>query len=398
MTAHPEGCAATVQQQIQYIKDQAPIVKGPRRVLVIGASTGYGLAARIAAAFGSNAATLGVFFERPSMRGKPASPGWYQTVAFEKAAQAAGLYHKSINGDAFSKEVKQMAVEAIKRDLGQVDLVVYSLAAPQRKDPYTDPPGHLYKSCLKTIGTPLTIDTIDTTKRVLHSTTIDAATEEEVEATCKVMGGEDWERWVEALEEADVLSEGAHTVAFSYIGPQRTRAVYRDGTIGRAKDHLEATAKKLDRRFKQHGGRALVSINKAVVTQASSAIPFIPMYISALFRVMKDKGLHEDCIQQLYRLYAENLYSGAPLQLDDQGRIRLDDLEMRGEVQEAVDALLEKVTSENFDTLIHFEGYETAFLNLFGFNVPGTDYNADVEVDHKLEGLIPQTNGQPAEV
>lgn len=390
MTAHPEGCASNVHQQISYIKSQRSIAQGPRNVLVIGASTGYGLAARIATAFGAKAATLGVFFERPSMRGKPASPGWYNTVAFEKAAQASGLYATHINDDAFSKEAKQKAIETIQKDLGQVDLIIYSLAAPQRKDPYSAPPGRTYKSCLKTIGTPLTIDTLNTTTREIHPITVDAATEDEIESTCKVMGGEDWERWIEALEEAKVLGEGANTVAFSYIGPKRTHAVYREGTIGRAKDHLEATAKRLDQRFKQRGGRALVSINKAVVTQASSAIPFIPLYISALFKVMKAKKIHEDCVQQLYRLYAHRLYNpGAPLQLDDQNRIRLDDFEMRADVQEEVDRLLETVDSENFETLIDFAGYQEEFLKLFGFGLPGVDYTANVAVERKLNCLVP---------
>ena len=347
-------------------------------MLVIGASTGYGLASRIVPAFAGNAATIGVFFERPSESGKPASPGWYNSAAFEKAAHAAGLYAKSINGDAFSDEIKQQTIDLIKADLGQVDMVVYSLASPRRTHPNT---GVTPKSTLKPLGAPFTAKTVDTDKGVVSDITIEPANEQEIADTVAVMGGEDWEMWIDALAAANVLAPGSTTVAYSYIGPDVTWAIYRNGTIGRAKEDLEATAKQLAAHLAPKDGRAFVSINKALVTQASSAIPVVPLYISLLYKVMKAQGLHEGCIEQIHRLFATQLYSGAAPALDDEGRIRIDDWEMRPEVQGAVAALWPTVTTENLEAISDIAGYRAEFLKLFGFGLPGVDYEADVEPD-----------------
>ena len=376
LSAHPEGCAANVQEQIDYVMAQRPISGGPKKALIIGASTGYGLASRIASAFGCRAATLGVFYERPASETRTASAGWYNSVAFEDAADKAGLYAKSINGDAFSEAIKDETVRTIKEELGQVDLVIYSLASPRRTDPTT---GETYSSCLKPTEEAFTGKTVNIDKKEIHSITIDPATEEEVLGTEKVMGGEDWELWIDALQKADVLAPAAITVAYSYIGPRVTWPIYRNGTIGAAKAHLEATAKKLDQKLKALGGRAYVSINKAVVTQASSAIPIVPLYISILFKVMKERKIHEGCMEQIYRLYA-GLYDKSQLEFDEEGRIRIDDLEMQPDVQESVDQLFEEVTTENLADLSDFSGYQEDFLKLFGFGMPNIDYEKDVEV------------------
>jgi enoyl-[acyl-carrier protein] reductase/trans-2-enoyl-CoA reductase (NAD+) len=348
----------------------------PRRALVIGASTGYGLASRITAAFGGEAATIGVFFEKPAEEGRTGSAGWYNSAALENAARAAGLYAKSINGDAFSDALKQQVITLIKSDLGQVDAVIYSLASPRRTHPKT---GETFKSVLKPLGAPYTAKTVDTDKGIVSDITIEPATEQEIRDTTAVMGGEDWEMWIDALAAAGVLAEGASTVAYSYIGPKVTWAIYRNGTIGRAKEDLEAAAGRIARKLEPAGGRAYVSINKALVTQASSAIPVVPLYISLLYRIMKEKGLHEGCIEQIQRLFAGRLYNGASPQLDDQGRIRIDDLEMLPEVQEAVEKIWPTVTTENLGAVTDIAGYRQEFLRLFGFGVEGVDYEAETE-------------------
>ena len=376
ITSHPEGCAAKVRQEID-VALAAKKEGGPKKVLVLGSSTGYGLSSRIATAFSHDAATLGVFFERPSMKGKPASAGWYNSVAFEQAAHKAGLYAKSINGDAFSNEIKAQAIETIKADLGQVDLVVYSLASPRRTDPKT---GETYKSVLKPIGESFTNRTLDTDKDLVTEVTIDPAEGDDVTHTVNVMGGQDWELWMDALDDAGVLAPGAKSVAYSYIGPEITWPVYTNGTIGQAKKDVERAAAAIT---EQHDCAAYVAVNKAVVTQASSAIPVVPLYISILIKVMKAKGTHEDCIEQMVRLFNERLY-GDDLRLDSSGRIRVDDWEMAPDVQKAVAAIWPGITSETLYAQSDYAAYQKNFLNLFGFELPGVDYEADVEVELDL--------------
>jgi len=369
-TAHPEGCAAHVQEQIAYVRGQGAIAGMAKRVLVIGASTGYGLSSRIVAAFAGGAATLGVFFEKAGEEGRSGSAGWYNSVAFEKAARAEGLYAKSINGDAFSDAIKEQVVAAIKADLGQVDAVIYSLASPRRTHPRT---GVTHNSTLKPVGAPFTAKTVNTDKGTVTDITIEPASEQEIADTTAVMGGEDWELWIDALESAGVLADGALTVAYSYIGPDLTWAIYRNGTIGRAKEDLEATAGRLQKRLGAKGGRAFVSVNKALVTQASSAIPVVPLYISMLYKVMKAHGLHEGCIEQIYRLCAA---AGA---VDDAHRVRMDDWEMRPEIQAEVAAVWPRATTENLEALTDIAGYRTELLKLFGFGLPGVDYDAETD-------------------
>lgn len=373
LTAHPEGAAQNVKQQIGYVKSKGAI-NGAKKVLVIGASTGFGLSSRITSAFGSNASTIGVFFEKPPMEGKTASPGWYNSAAFEKEAQAAGLYAKSINGDAFSNEVKKEVIDLIKADLGQVDLVIYSLASPVRVHPET---GVTYRSALKPIGQTFSNKTVDFHTGKVSEVSIAPANEEDIENTVTVMGGEDWAMWMNALKAAGVLAEGALTVAYSYIGPSLTEAVYRKGTIGRAKDHLEATAFEITDSLKDINGKAYVSVNKALVTQASSAIPVIPLYISLLYKTMKEMGIHEGTIEQIQRLYAQRLYKGGEVPLDDKGRIRIDDWEMRDDVQAKVAELWKEAETENLAQIGDLEGYRKDFYNLFGFDYPNVDYKAD---------------------
>lgn len=384
-TAHPQGCAANIGEQIDYVKSKGSITGGPKKVLVIGASTGYGLASRIVSAFGCGAATIGVFFERPAEAKRTATAGWYNSVAFQKAARSAGLYAKSINGDAFSDEIRQQTIELIKKDLKQVDCVIYSLASPRRTHPKT---GQIYKSVLRPKEATYTNKSIDFEKNEVTEVTLPAATDEEIENTIMVMGGEDWQMWMDALDGAGVLAKGAITVAYSYIGPDVTTPVYRNGTIGAAKDHLEATARLLDTVMKKNNGRAFVSVNKALVTQSSSAIPFIPLYFVLLMRVMKKKNLHEDCIHQIYRLFGSMLYNGRPLMqvpVDAQGRVRVDDLEMRQDVQDEVAKLWQNVSTENVNEIADVQGYERDFLKLFGFGFANVDYNSDVEVDLSME-------------
>ncbi len=377
VTAHPTGCAAHIQQQIGYVKAKGPIKHGPKKVLVIGASTGFGLSSRITAAFGSGAATLGIFFERPSEEGRSATPGWYNTIAFTAAARAAGLYAHNLNGDAFSDDMKQQALEVIKRDLGQVDLVVYSLASPRRVHPKT---GVVHKSTLQPIGAPYTNKTVDTDKGIVSEVTIQPADEAGIADTVAVMGGEDWEMWLQALLDARLLAPGATVISYSYIGPVHTWPIYKDGTIGRAKIDLERAAKAIDARLKAAvGGRAFISVNKALVTQASSAIPVVPLYISILYKVMKEKGTHEGCIEQMQRLFATQLYNDTKPRFDSEGRVRIDDLEMRPEIQDAISAIWPQATTENLEQLTDIAGYRTEFLKMFGFGLPGVNYDAEVE-------------------
>ena len=373
LTAHPEGCAQNVKNQIEYVKSKGPI-DGAKKILVIGASTGFGLASRITSAFGSGAGTIGVFFEKPPSEGKTATPGWYNSAAFETEAQNAGLYAKSINGDAFSNEIKQQTIDLIKADLGQVDLVIYSLASPVRMHPIT---GVLHRSVLKPIGQTFSNKTVDFHTGIVSQVTIEPATQEDIDNTVVVMGGEDWAMWMDALKSAGVLANGATTIAYSYIGPEVTEAVYRKGTIGRAKDDLEATAFKITDSLKSINGKGYVSVNKALVTQASSAIPVIPLYISLLYKIMKAEGVHEGCIEQIQRLFEQRLYTGNEIPTDDKGRIRIDDWEMRTDIQEKIKVLWEKATSENLTEIGDLAGYKKDFLNLFGFGFNNVDYNTD---------------------
>lgn len=377
VTAHPAGCAAHVGEWIKYIKSKGSISNGPRKVLVIGASTGYGLASRVTAAFGSGASTLGIFFERPSDEGRPATPGWYNTIAFTNAAHSAGLYAKNINGDAFSAEIKARALEAIGNDLGQVDLVVYSLASPKRIHPKT---GVVHKSVLKPVGSAYTNKTVDTDKGIVSSITIEPANAQEIADTVTVMGGEDWEMWMNALSEAGLLAPGAQSVAYSYIGPEVTWDIYKNGTIGLAKNDLERAARNIDSMLKLNGGgRAFISVNKALVTQASSAIPVVPLYISILYKIMKAQGSHEGCIEQMQRLFATQIYASAGPKFDESGRVRVDDLEMKPEVQASVARIWPDVTTETLSSLTDIAGYRSEFLKLFGFGLPGIDYDAEIE-------------------
>ena len=374
-TAHPDGCAQNVKNQIEYIKSKGKI-EGAKRVLVIGASTGFGLASRITSAFGSDAATIGVFFEKPPSEGKTASPGWYNSAAFENEATQAGLYAKSINGDAFSNEIKQQTIDLIKQDLGQIDLVIYSLASPVRTHPVT---GVTHRSVLKPIGDTFTNKTVDFHSGKVTDISIAPCEGDDIENTVIVMGGEDWKMWIDALKNANLLAENFTTVSYSYIGSSLTEAVYRKGTIGRAKDDMEDTAFSITESLQDIHGKAYVSVNKALVTQASSAIPVIPLYISLLYKTMKEKGIHEGCIEQIQRLYAERLYSGKPIPLDEKGRIRIDDWELRDDVQEIVARLWKDATTESLPENGDLLGYRNDFHNLFGFGFSGVNYAAEAD-------------------
>lgn len=373
-TAHPDGCTAHVQEQIDYVKSQ-PKVDGPKNVLVIGSSTGYGLASRIVPAFSSGANTLGIFFEKPGSEKRTGSAGWYNSAAFEAAATAEGLYAKSLNGDAFSHEMKQKAIEIIQADMGKIDLIIYSLASPRRTDPDS---GETYKSVLKTTEGEFTNKNLNTDKGLVEMVTIGAANQQEIDDTIKVMGGDDWELWINALEEANLLADGVKTVAYSYIGPKLTWPIYKDGTIGNAKKDVENAAERIGNKLqtKYNGGNAWVSVNKALVTQASSAIPVVPLYISILYKEMKAKGLHEGCIEQIQRLFSERLYT-PECAVDEAGRIRIDDWEMRDEIQSAVDTAWKTIETETIDSLSDFKGYKEEFLKLFGFGLDGVDYEAE---------------------
>ncbi len=373
-TTHPVGCATNVRNQIDYVQQQGPLANGPKRVLVIGASTGYGLASRITAAFGAGAATLGVFFEKEGTESKPGTAGWYNSAAFHAAAEAEGLYAKSINGDAFSDEVKQKAIATIREDMGQVDLVVYSLASPRRQHPVT---GVVHNSTLKPIGKPTVQKGVNTDKQEVQDFHLEPATQEEIDNTVAVMGGEDWQMWMEALDAAGVLADGAKTTAYTYIGEKMTWDIYWHGTIGAAKQDLDRRVEGIRERLSAHGGDARVSVLKAVVTQASAAIPAMPIYLAILFKVMKARGIHEGCIEQVDGLFRNALYNPSPA-LDEMGRLRADGKELDPAVQSEVAALWQQIDTDNLHELSDFQGYRREFLQLFGFEVDGVDYDADV--------------------
>lgn len=374
-TAHPAGCEKNVLKQIDYVKRNGSI-DGAKKVLVIGASTGYGLASRITAAFGMGAATIGVLFDKEATGKRTATPGFYNTKAFDAAARAEGLYTKSINGDAFSVEIKERVIASIKEDLGKVDMVVYSLAAPRR----TTADGVTYVSSLKTTGEPFTQKNWNLKDNTVSEATIPSASEEEIEATVKVMGGEDWMDWIDALVKADVIEDNAITVAYSYIGPTLTYPIYHEGTIGMAKKHLSESADAITRKQKTLGIRAYVSVNKALVTQASAAIPVVPLYLSILYRVMKEKGIHEGCIEQMYRLWGEKIFGDNGILVEKDGMLHVDDWEMREDVQNEVMAIWQQINSGNLLELADTEGYWNDFYQMFGFKMEGVDYSADVEV------------------
>lgn len=378
-TAHPTGCRENVKNQIEYVKRKEKI-EGAKKVLVIGASTGYGLATRISLAFGAGADTLGVIFDKAAAGKRTGTAGWYNTAAFEEFAKKDGLYAKTINGDAFSQEIKEKVIETIKKDMGQVDTVIYSLAAPRR----TMPDGTAVSSVLKTTGDVYTNKTIDLKTKEVSQVTIEPATQEEIEDTIKVMGGEDWRAWMDALKQAGVLAAGAVTAAYSYIGPEVTHPIYLNGSIGRAKQHLYETSKQIMQAYPDV--KAYISVNKALVTQSSAAIPVVPLYISLLYKVMKEKGLHEGCIEQMYRLCQEYLFKNQP-ETDEAGRIRVDDWEMRPEVQAEVEKLWNKVESANVETLADIDGYWEDFYQMFGFELPNVDYSADIDIDVKITGI-----------
>jgi enoyl-[acyl-carrier protein] reductase/trans-2-enoyl-CoA reductase (NAD+) len=379
VSAHPEGCRRNIARQVRAITEhRAAGLAGPRNVLVIGASTGYGLASRIAAAWGFQARTLGVFFERPPDGTRTATAGWYNTVAFHEEAQRSGLFAASINGDAFSDDVKRQAVEILQREMAPVDLVIYSLASPKRTHPRT---GRVHNSALKPIGVAYTNKTIELDTQRVVTVTIEPASEKEIADTVAVMGGDDWKMWIHALREENLLAPAARTLAYSYIGPAVTWPIYRDGTIGRAKQDLELAAAELNRELAAKGGGAWVSVNKAVVTQASAAIPVVPLYLSLLPPAMKRLGLEENPIEQMRRLFFEHLAAGKTPTLDEQRRIRLDDRELRPEVQARVTEAWPQVTTENLLTLTDFAGFRHEFRNLFGFDVEGVDYDQPVETE-----------------
>tara|TARA_R110002126_G_scaffold119373_11_gene260257 strand:+ start:7546 stop:8739 length:1194 start_codon:yes stop_codon:yes gene_type:complete len=382
--AHPVGCAENVKQQIAYVKQLGPVTDGPKNVLVIGASTGYGLASRITAAFGSGANTLGIFFEKAPTESKTGSAGWYNTAAFEQAAKTEGLWNKHLNGDAFTDELKAQAIDIIRREMGKIDLVVYSLAAPRRKDPVS---GEVYSSVLKPIGQAYTAKNLNTTKREIEEVSVEPANDDEIFNTVKVMGGEDWERWLDQLHGAGVLAENCQTVAYTYIGKKLTWPIYGKATIGRAKEDLDRAAGAIRSKLSDVKARAYVASLKALVTQASSAIPIMPLYISLLYRVMKEQGSHEGCIEQINGLFRQGLYSSTPV-LDEAGRLRMDGKELADNVQDTVAALWDQVTTDTIDSLTDYKGYHTEFLHLFGFGFNEVNYDADVAPLVPLANLV----------
>ena len=376
-TSHPQGCEANVREQIAYTKAQGLIANSPKRVLVIGASTGYGLSSRIVAAFGGGAATLGVFLEKEGTNTKTSSAGWYNSAAFDKCAKEEGLYSKSLNADAFSDEAKERIIALIKEDLGQIDMLVYSLASPVRKLPET---GELVRSYLKPIGESYVSASVDTNKDEVCTVTVPAANEQEINDTVTVMGGEDWERWVQRLSDAGVLAEGCKTVAYSYIGTELTSPIYWDGTLGRAKMDLDRAATALNGRLEKWNGTANVAVLKSVVTQASSAIPVMALYIAMVYKKMREQGLHEGCIEQIYRMFTQALYpvSGVASKRDDENRLRLDDWELREDIQAHCRALWPQITTDNLKELTDYNEYKSEFLKLFGFGIESIDYEAEV--------------------
>jgi enoyl-[acyl-carrier protein] reductase/trans-2-enoyl-CoA reductase (NAD+) len=384
VTTHPHGCAANVKQQIDTVRAKGSISNGPKRVLVIGASTGYGLASRITAAFGCGASTLGVFFEKEGSERKPGTAGWYNSAAFHQYAEAEGLYAKSINGDAFSEEIKAKTIETIQQDMGQIDLVVYSLASPRRQHPVT---GVVHNSTLKPIGADTIQKGVNTDKEEVQDFHIEQANQEEIDNTVAVMGGEDWEMWMTALDEAGVLADGAKTTAYTYIGDKLTWDIYWHGTIGAAKKDLDKRVVDIRARLAKRGGDARVSVLKAVVTQASAAIPAMPIYLALLFKVMKEQGIHEGCIEQVDGLFRDSLYADEPY-YDEEGRLRADSQELNPIVQAAVATLWDQVNTETLRELSDFAGYKHEFLQLFGFEVPGVDYEADVNPLVEISGMV----------
>ncbi|WBA09571.1 enoyl-ACP reductase FabV [Salinivibrio kushneri] len=387
-TTHPVGCEANVKEQIDYTKAQGSIANAPKRVLVVGASSGYGLSSRIAAAFGGGAATIGVFFEKPGTEKKPGTAGWYNSAAFDKFAKQEGLYSKSLNGDAFSHEAKQKTIDLIKQDLGQIDMVVYSLASPVRKLPDS---GELVRSSLKPIGETYTSTAVDTNKDQLIEASVEPATEQEIQDTVTVMGGEDWELWINALNDAGVLAEGCKTVAYSYIGTELTWPIYWEGALGKAKMDLDRAANALNQTLAAKGGSANVAVLKSVVTQASSAIPVMPLYIAMVFKKMREEGVHEGCMEQIYRMFTQRLYQadGSEPEVDSERRLRLDDLELREDIQQHCRDLWPQITTENLTELTDYNEYKAEFLKLFGFGVEGVDYDADVSpvVEFDVENI-----------
>ncbi|SON48286.1 enoyl-ACP reductase FabV [Vibrio tapetis] len=383
-TTHPVGCEANVKEQIAFTKEKGTIENAPKRVLVIGSSSGYGLSSRIAAAFGGGASTIGVFFEKAGTEKKPGTAGWYNTAAFDKFAKEEGLYSKSLNGDAFSNEAKQKTIDLIKEDLGQIDMVVYSLASPVRKMPET---GEVIRSSLKPIGDTYTSTAVDTNKDLLIEASIEPASEQEIQDTVTVMGGEDWELWVQALSEAGVLAQGCKTVAYSYIGTELTWPIYWDGALGKAKMDLDRAATALNEKLGQTGGSANVAVLKSVVTQASSAIPVMPLYIAMVFKKMREEGVHEGCMQQIYRMFSERLYKadGSAAEVDECNRLRLDDWELREDIQQHCRDLWPQITTENLKELTDYVEYKEEFLKLFGFGCEGVDYEADVATDVQFD-------------
>lgn len=387
-TTHPVGCEANVKEQIDYTKAQGPIANAPKRVLVVGASSGYGLSSRIAAAFGGGAATIGVFFEKPGTEKKPGTAGWYNSAAFDKFAKQEGLYSKSLNGDAFSHEAKQKTIDLIKQDLGQIDMVVYSLASPVRKLPDS---GELVRSSLKPIGETYTSTAVDTNKDQLIEASVEPATEQEIQDTVTVMGGEDWELWINALNDAGVLAEGCKTVAYSYIGTELTWPIYWEGALGKAKMDLDRAANELNQTLAAKGGSANVAVLKSVVTQASSAIPVMPLYIAMVFKKMREEGVHEGCMEQIHRMFTQRLYQadGSEPAVDSERRLRLDDLELREDIQQHCRDLWPQITTHNLTELTDYNEYKAEFLKLFGFGVDGVDYDADVSplVEFDVENI-----------
>ncbi|WP_217539768.1 enoyl-ACP reductase FabV [Vibrio metschnikovii] len=383
-TTHPVGCEANVKEQIAYTKAQGPIKNAPKRVLVVGSSSGYGLSSRIAAAFAGGAATIGVFFEKPGTEKKTGTAGFYNAAAFDKLAHQEGLYAKSLNGDAFSDQAKQKAIELIKQDLGQIDLVVYSLASPVRKMPDS---GEVVRSALKPIGETYTATAVDTNKDIIIEASVEPATEQEINDTITVMGGQDWELWMQALDDAGVLADGCKTVAYSYIGTELTWPIYWDGALGRAKMDLDRAAQALNEKLAAKQGSANVAVLKSVVTQASSAIPVMPLYIAMVFKKMREEGIHEGCMEQIYRLFSQRLYKndGLAPETDDHNRLRLDDWELREDIQQHCRELWPQITTENLKTLTDYELYKEEFLKLFGFGVEGVDYDADVSPEVEFD-------------
>jgi enoyl-[acyl-carrier protein] reductase/trans-2-enoyl-CoA reductase (NAD+) len=375
INAHPTGCAENVAQQIEFVKSQSfdGLNDKPKNVLVIGASTGYGLASRITAAYGFGAKTLGLFFEKPATERKTGSAGYYNSAAFEKQAKADGLYSKSINGDAFSMQAKQQVIDIAKAEMGKIDLVIYSLASPRRTDPVS---GETFISTLKPVGQAHTSKNLNTDSLVVSEVTVEAANEQEIHDTIKVMGGEDWALWMDSLSDAGVLEDGCKTVAYTYIGDKLTKPMYGDATIGKAKEHLDTTAAQLNQRLDVD---ARVAVLKAVVTQASSAIPVMPLYLAILFKEMKAQGTHEGCIEQLSRLFTDCLYNADP-RLDNEARYRVDELELKREMQSKIEAIWPQVTTENLADLTDFDGYKAEFLRLFGFGIDKVDYEQDVDI------------------